>query len=101
MKDPFKYICILVFVCYAAYWGYKYYFPTTYVYIDETNMYHSTPTCDNIPNMQFLEEIGEVTGSKKVDEKEVFYDQKYIMCDYCFSTMKIEYRTRYLNRSLK
>ena len=100
MKDSFKYFCIFIFVCYSLYWGYKYYFPTTYVYVDyETNIYHSTPVCDSIEGMQVLDEIGEVTGSEKVDEKDVFYDQKYRMCNYCFSPMDIQCRTEHIRSS--
>ena len=102
IKEPFKFFCVVLFVCCSAYWGYKYYFPTRYVYVDdETNIYHSTPVCDNIEGMQVLEEINEVLGSRKVDAKEVFYDENYIMCNYCFSQMEIDNRTKYIYRSLK
>lgn len=100
-KETFSAVIIALFACYALYWGYKYYFPTKYVYVDSKNIFHNTPVCDSIEGMQVLEEINEVTGSLKVDEKDVFYDEKYIMCDYCFSPMEIESRIRYINRSLK
>lgn len=96
-KEPFKYFCIFIFVCYAIYLAYKHYFQTTYVYIaDETNVFHSTPVCDNIDGMHVLEEIGEVIGSRKVDKKEVYCDENYIMCNYCFSPLEIKYRQEYL-----
>lgn len=101
MKEPFKYFCILVFVCYALRWGYNYYFPTTYVYVDETNTYHSTPTCEYIPGMQVLEEVEEVVGSEKIEKSEVFYDDNYTICNYCYSPLEIENRTNIINRSLK
>jgi hypothetical protein len=101
-KEPFKYVCIALFVYVAGYWGYKYFFPTTYVYVEDgSKIYHSTPVCENILGMQVLDEVNEVLGSQKVDEKEVFYDENYIMCNYCFSPMQIESRTKYIYRSLK
>lgn len=102
MKEPFKYFCIAILVCIVARWGYQHYFPTKYVYLEDgTNIYHSTQVCDQIHGLQVMEELGEVVGSKKIDETEVFYDKKYQMCNYCFSPMEIEYRIRYINRSLK
>ena len=101
-KEPFKYFCIAILVCFIAHWGYKTYFPTTYVYLEDgTNIFHKTEVCDQIQGLHVMEELGEVIRSKKIDEKEVFYNKKYEMCNYCFSPMEIEYRTKYINRSLK
>lgn len=99
MRNEFKYCCIFLFLCCSAYWGYKYYFPDKFAYIeDDTYIYHSTPVCDEIRGLHVMEVSGNVMGSKKVDEKDVYYDQKYRMCPYCFSPIEIEYRDKYINR---
>ena len=69
------------------------------VYIDYSNRtYHRSEVCDSIHGFDkgFLEEFGEVTGSKKIDEKKVYGDQNYKMCEHCFSQMEILHHNDYI-----
>lgn len=68
-----------------------------------TNIYHNTNVCDSISGFDrlFLDEYGEVVGSEEIDEKAVYGNEKYKMCDYCFSLMDIKHHNEYINNSKK
>ena len=70
------------------------------VYVVRANkVFHKTSTCDKIDGFdrEILDEFGEVVGSEKIAESEVYGDAKFIMCSYCFSNLELESRENYLH----
>lgn len=68
----------------------------------ERNVYHKTPVCDSITGMDemttaLMEYDGKVYGTEEIDEKDVYYDKKFKMCEWCFSPFEIKSRQNYIN----
>ena len=70
------------------------------VYVErDKKVFHKTPVCDKVEGFdrEILDEFGEVVGSEKIAESEVYGDAEFIMCAYCFSHFELESRENYLH----
>lgn len=66
-------------------------------------VYHSTAYCEAIAGIgdldrELMSETGDVYGCTKMSARDAYYDTSLYMCNYCFSPMEINERSKYLEK---
>lgn len=66
-----------------------------------TDIYHNTPYCDAIHDIEsareYMDETGEIVLSEEIKEIDAYNDTSLYMCRYCFSPLEIKYRAKHIN----